>query len=124
MNATAVLCERHGRATGAGTQRRQRIQQFVTSPRDNTDITDQGKQQCFIFSVHFLCFRLPLFSSLLLTFLFPSSLHHLLSSPTRFYSFVLSLSTGRKETNMEIKLQIRVFVLKQLLTLLLFHPEE
>jgi hypothetical protein len=54
--------------------------------------------------------------------LFPSSLHHLLSSPKRFYSFVLYLSTGRKETDMKIKIQIWVFVLKPLLTL--FHPEE
>ena len=122
MNATAVLCARHGKATGVGTQKLQRIQQFVTSPRDGTDTADRGKQQCFIFSVHFLCFRLPLFLFLLLTLLFPSSLHHLLSSPTRFYSFVLYLSTGRKETDMIIKVQIWVFVLKQLLNL--FNPEE
>jgi hypothetical protein len=95
---------------------------FVTSPRHIIDIADRVKQRCFIFSVHFLCFRLPLFLFLLLTFLFPSYLHHLLSSPTRFYSFVLYLSTGRKETDMKIKLQIWVFVHKQLLTL--FNPEE
>lgn len=65
------------RATGAGTQRRQRIQQFVTSPRDYTDIADRGKQQCFIFSVHFLCFRLPLFffspAYIFVSFFSPSS---------------------------------------------------
>jgi len=51
MNATAVLCARHGKATGAGTQRRQRIQQFVTSPRDSTDIADRGKTTVF----HIFC---------------------------------------------------------------------
>ena len=96
MNATAVLCARHGKATGAGTQRRQRIQQFITSPRDNTDIADRGKQQCFIFSVHFLF--PPSFFSLLLTFLFPSSLIITSLIPHGFiYSSFLFQQVERKQ---------------------------
>jgi hypothetical protein len=97
-------------------------QQFVTSPRDSTDIANRGKQQWFIFSVHFLFPPSSVSFSpayILVSFFSPSSP---LFSYTVFIHSSFYLSTGRKETDTKMKLQTWVFALKQLLTL--FHPEE
>ena len=72
-NSQALRATRHSAWPDAGTQRRQRIQQFGTSPLDSTDIADRGKQQCFMLSVHFLCVLCFSLSYILVCFVSPSS---------------------------------------------------